>query len=214
MKTILVTGGAGFIGSNYVRHVLTTHDDVSVINLDVLTYAGNLENLTDMEAESRYGFVRADVSDRAGFEAALDGQSVDEIVHFAAESHVDRSIEDASAFLNTNVLGTQNLIDFARASGVSRFVHVSTDEVYGQLGPDDPAFSESNPIEPNSPYSASKAASDLLVRAACHTHGFPAVITRCSNNYGPYQFPEKLIPLMISNAMEDRPLPVYGTAST
>ncbi|MAB88533.1 MAG: dTDP-glucose 4,6-dehydratase [Planctomycetes bacterium] len=210
MKTILVTGGAGFIGSNYVRHVLTTCEDVRVVNLDVLTYAGNLENLEGLEDDPRYRFVRADIADAGAVEAAVADETVDEVVHFAAESHVDRSIEDASAFLRTNVVGTQALIDFARAREVARFVHVSTDEVYGQLGPDDPAFTEETPIQPNSPYSASKASSDLLVRAACHTHGFPGLITRCSNNYGPYQFPEKLIPLMISNALEDRPLPVYG----
>jgi dTDP-glucose 4,6-dehydratase len=210
MKTLLVTGGAGFIGSNYVRHVLATTDDVHVVNLDVLTYAGNLENLQGLEGDPRYRFVRADIADREAVEAAVADDAVDEVVHFAAESHVDRSIEDASAFLRTNVLGTQVLIDFSRAHDVGRFVHVSTDEVYGQLGPDDPAFTEDTPIQPNSPYSASKASSDLLVRAACHTHGFPGLITRCSNNYGPYQFPEKLIPLMISNALEDRSLPVYG----
>ena len=194
MKTILVTGGAGFIGSNYVRHVLGSSEDVSVVNLDGLTYAGNLENLQGLEGDPRYRFVRADIADGAALQSALGSQQVDEIVHFAAESHVDRSIEDASAFLTTNVLGTQVLIDFARSAGVDRFVHVSTDEVYGQLGPGDPAFSESNPIEPNSPYSASKAASDLLVRAACHTHGFPGVITRCSNKECTFPFGERLRP--------------------
>jgi len=210
MKTILVTGGAGFIGSNYVRHVLTSREDVRIVNVDALTYAGNLENLTDIENDERYRFVRADIADRAAMAAAIAGEDIAEIVHFAAESHVDRSIEDASAFLQTNVIGTQIMLDLGRAWGVDRFVHVSTDEVYGTLSMEDPAFSESTPIAPNSPYSASKASSDLLVRAAFHTHGFPGVITRCSNNYGPYQFPEKLIPLMISNAVEDRPLPVYG----
>ncbi|NRA96521.1 MAG: GDP-mannose 4,6-dehydratase, partial [Planctomycetes bacterium] len=177
MKTLLVTGGAGFIGSNYVRHVLATTDDVRVVNLDVLTYAGNLENLQGLEGDPRYRFVRADIADREAVEAAVADEAVDEVVHFAAESHVDRSIEDASAFLRTNVLGTQVLIDFSRAHDVGRFVHVSTDEVYGQLGPEDPAFTEDTPIQPNSPYSASKAASDLLVRAAFHTHGFPGLIT-------------------------------------
>ncbi|MAG57451.1 MAG: dTDP-glucose 4,6-dehydratase [Planctomycetes bacterium] len=210
MKNLLVTGGAGFIGSNYVRLVLDAHDDVSVVNLDALTYAGNLENLAGLEEHARYRFVRADIVDQAAMESALEGVDVDQIVHFAAESHVDRSIEDPTAFIRTNVIGTQHVIDFGRRRGIDRMVHVSTDEVYGQLGPDDPAFTEETPIQPNSPYSASKASSDLLVRAAFHTHGFPAVITRCSNNYGPYQFPEKLIPLMVTNAMEDQPLPVYG----
>jgi len=210
MKTLLVTGGAGFIGSNYVRYVLDQQDDVSVLNVDGLTYAGNLESLAGLEDHPRYRFLRADIADRTGLAAALAGEQVDQVVHFAAESHVDRSIEGATVFIRTNMLGTQNLVDLAREKGVERFVHVSTDEVYGDLGPDDPAFSETTPIAPNSPYSASKAGSDLLVRAACNTHGFPGVITRCSNNYGPYQFPEKLIPLMILNAMENRSLPVYG----
>jgi dTDP-glucose 4,6-dehydratase len=210
MKTVLVTGGAGFIGSNYVRHVLDSTDDVRVVNLDLLTYAGNLENLSDVEEGERYRFVRVDVADRGALDRSLAQERPAEIVHFAAESHVDRSIEDASAFLRTNVLGTQALLDYGRASGVERMVHVSTDEVYGSLGTSDPAFTERTPLAPNSPYSASKASSDLMVRAAFETHGFPGVITRCSNNYGPYQFPEKLIPLMITNAMQDRPLPVYG----
>jgi dTDP-glucose 4,6-dehydratase len=207
MATILVTGGAGFIGSNFVRLLREEHPDDRVINLDKLTYAGNLENLAGIEEGDHYRFVRADIRDRAALDA-ID-EPITSIVHFAAESHVDRSIEDATAFLETNVTGTQVLIDFARAQGVERFVHVSTDEVYGSLG-DEGLFTEETPIQPNSPYSASKAASDLLVRAAVETHGFPAVITRCSNNYGPYQFPEKLIPLMITNAFEDQELPVYG----
>jgi dTDP-glucose 4,6-dehydratase len=178
------------------------------VNVDVLTYSGNLENLADVEADPRYRFARADVADREAIEKAAGG-AVDEIVHLAAESHVDRSIEDAGAFLRTNVIGTQVLLDLARAWKVKRFVHVSTDEVYGSLGPQG-KFTEETPLAPNSPYAASKAASDLLVRAAHHTHGVPAVITRCSNNYGPNQFPEKLIPLMITNALEGRELPVYG----
>ncbi|MSR75392.1 MAG: dTDP-glucose 4,6-dehydratase [Planctomycetes bacterium] len=208
MKTILVTGGAGFIGSNYIRLVLQQHSDVQVLNLDALTYAGNLENLSAVERAPRYTFLKADICDAAALDAIT--ASVDEIVHFAAESHVDRSIEDAATFLRTNVLGTQTLLDFARRRGVARFVHVSTDEVYGSLGPTDPAFSETTPLAPNSPYAASKAGSDLLARAAFHTHSMPVLITRCSNNYGPYQFPEKLIPLMIANAMEGKQLPVYG----
>jgi dTDP-glucose 4,6-dehydratase len=209
MTTLLVTGGAGFIGSNYVRHVLGKGSVDRLINLDLLTYAGNLENLEGLEQDERYRFIRADVADAAQVRNLVD-EPVNQIVHFAAESHVDRSIEDAGAFLRTNVQGTQTMIDLAREWGVERMVHVSTDEVYGDLGADDPAFSESTPIAPNSPYAASKAASDLLVLAAVHTHGLPALITRCSNNYGPYQFPEKLIPLMVANAMEDQPLPVYG----
>ncbi len=212
MSKILVTGGAGFIGSNFVR-LLLDETDHEVINLDALTYAGNLENLADLESNPRYSFVRADISLRseveAAFSSAPDKSSPEMVVHFAAESHVDRSVLDASAFVNTNVLGTQVLIDVARARGVERFLHVSTDEVYGSLGATG-KFTEQTPLQPNSPYSASKTGSDLLVRAAHHTHGFPAMITRCSNNYGPYQFPEKLIPLMIANALEGQKLPVYG----
>jgi dTDP-glucose 4,6-dehydratase len=207
MATILVTGGAGFIGSHYVRHLLREEPSARVLNVDALTYSGNLENLEDVEGDPRYRFVRADIADARAM-ASL-GEPVDEIVHLAAESHVDRSIEDATAFLRTNVLGTQVLLDLARAWKVRRFVHVSTDEVYGSLGPAG-RFTEETPLAPNSPYAASKAASDLLVRAAHHTHGLPALITRCSNNYGPNQFPEKLIPLMITNAIEGRELPVYG----
>ena len=209
MTTVLVTGGAGFIGSNYVRYLLEDRAVDRVVNLDAVTYAGNLENLAGIEDDPRYVFARADIRERRAIEAAVEG-APDQIVHFAAESHVDRSIEEPGVFLETNVIGTQNLLDFARSRGVERFVHVSTDEVYGTLGPDDPAFAEDHPLAPNSPYAASKAASDLLVRAACETHGFPGVTTRCSNNYGPFQFPEKLIPLMVVNALEDKELPVYG----
>ena len=209
MTSILVTGGAGFIGSNYVRHVLQHGDVDRVINVDLLTYAGNLENLAGLEEDARYRFIRADVADPGKLEDLVD-EPVHQIIHFAAESHVDRSIQDASVFLRTNVLGTQGLIDLGRKWGVERMVHVSTDEVYGDLVPDDPAFSERTHIAPNSPYAASKAASDHLVLAAVHTHGFPGIVTRCSNNYDPYQFPEKLIPLMIANAVQDVPLPVYG----
>jgi dTDP-glucose 4,6-dehydratase len=207
VSKILVTGGAGFIGSNFIR-LLLDESDHEVINLDALTYAGNLENLAGLESNPRYSFFKADISLRSQVEEVF-ACSPDMVVHFAAESHVDRSVLDASAFVTTNVLGTQVLIDVARAQGVERFLHVSTDEVYGSLGATG-KFTEETPLQPNSPYSASKTGSDLLVRAAHHTHGFPALITRCSNNYGPYQFPEKLIPLMIANALEDQKLPVYG----
>jgi dTDP-glucose 4,6-dehydratase len=208
MKKILVTGGAGFIGSNYVRYLLT-RTNLEVVNFDLLTYAGNLENLTDVEDSPRYAFVRGDVAERVQVETAFNEHHPDAVVHFAAESHVDRSVLDATPFVRANLQGTQVLLDVSRARGLRKFVHVSTDEVYGSLGPEG-LFTEDTPIQPNSPYSASKAGSDLLVRAAFHTHGFPAVTTRCSNNYGPYQFPEKLIPLMIVNAFEHKPLPVYG----
>jgi dTDP-glucose 4,6-dehydratase len=211
-KCVLVTGGAGFIGSNFIHLLARERPDWRVVNLDALTYAGNLENLAELEGRAGYTFVHGDVARADDVEHAFAGageRSPVSVVHFAAESHVDRSIEFGLPFVTTNVLGTQVLIDCARARGVERFVHVSTDEVYGSLGAEG-AFTEETPLAPSSPYSASKAASDLLVRAACHTHGFPGIVTRCSNNYGPYQFPEKLIPLMIANASEDRPLPVYG----
>ncbi len=211
MTTWLVTGGAGFIGSNFIHLLRRERPDVRIVNVDVLTYAGNLENLKDVPEGEKYRFVRCDIADKQALADTID-EKIDAVVHFAAESHVDRSIEDASAFLRTNVIGTQVMIDLARSWDVEKFVHVSTDEVYGSLG-DEGLFTESTPISPNSPYSASKAASDLLVRAAVETHQFPGVITRCSNNYGPYQFPEKLIPLMISNAMEDKALPIYGDGS-
>ena len=205
---ILVTGGAGFIGANFVLEMLATHDDLEIVNLDALTYAGNLENLRSVENDPRYRFVRGDICDADTVAAVLD-DSVDAVVHFAAESHVDRSVEGPDVFLRTNVMGTQVLLERMRALGRGRFVMVSTDEVYGSLGPDG-AFTEATPLAPNSPYSASKASADLLCRAYHHTFAVDVVITRCSNNYGPYQFPEKLIPLMIANAMEDRELPVYG----
>jgi len=209
-KAILVTGGAGFIGSNFVHLLAAARPDTQVVNLDALTYAGNLENLTAMEGREGYTFLHGDVTNVADVQQAFDAAGDDvAVVHLAAESHVDRSILSGMPFIQANVVGTQVLLDVARERGVERFVHVSTDEVYGSLGPDG-YFTENSPLKPNSPYSASKAASDLLVRAACKTHGFPAIITRCSNNYGPYQFPEKLIPLMIANAREDKPLPVYG----
>ncbi len=208
MSKILVTGGAGFIGSNFCR-LLIQDTDHHVVNLDALTYAGNLESLTDIADDPRYSFVRADIRERDAIESAFEEHKPDIVVHFAAESHVDRSVLDASDFVTSNVLGTQVMLDVSRANNLSRFVHVSTDEVYGSLGSTG-AFTEETPLAPNSPYSASKTASDLFVRAAFHTHGFPCVTTRCSNNYGPYQFPEKLIPLMIMNALEDKALPVYG----
>jgi dTDP-glucose 4,6-dehydratase len=205
---ILVTGGAGFIGANHVRWLLANTDD-RVINLDVLTYAGNLENLAGLEEHPRYRFVRGDIDDRELVRALLAGERIEAVVNFAAESHVDRSLDAPRLFLETNVLGTQTLLAAAREAGVGRFLQVSTDEVYGSLGTEG-KFTEATPLAPNSPYAASKAAADLICRAYHHTFGFPVVITRCSNNYGPYQFPEKLIPLMIANALEGRPLPVYG----
>jgi dTDP-glucose 4,6-dehydratase len=210
MKRILVTGCCGFIGANFVRLELETDPDVSITNLDALTYAGNPDNLADLAGNPRYRFVQGDIADRASVLKLVAEGGFDAIVNFAAESHVDRSINDATPFLRTNVLGTQCLLDAAREAKVPRYVQVSTDEVYGTLGPADPAFSETTPLAPNSPYAASKASADFLVRAAHHTHGLDTVITRCSNNYGPYQFPEKLIPLFITNALADIALPVYG----
>mgnify|MGYP001306828828 FL=1 len=205
---VLVTGGAGFIGSNYIHYTLGHYEDVSIINVDALTYAGNLHNLQAVDRSERYRFVRADITDRAALEP-LFAEGLDAVVHFAAESHVDRSIAQPDLFVRTNVLGTQTLLELARQYGVGKFVHVSTDEVYGTLG-EEGLFTETTRLEPNSPYSASKAGSDLLVRAYHETYGLPVNITRCSNNYGPYQFPEKLIPLMLQQAMDDQPLPVYG----
>jgi dTDP-glucose 4,6-dehydratase len=205
---ILVTGGCGFIGSNFIRHMLERDTPYEIINLDKLTYAGNLENLSDRETGSGYRFVRGDICDRSLVTEILSS-GVDCLVNFAAESHVDRSIQDAGVFIRTNVMGTHALLEAARHSKVQRFIQISTDEVYGSLGPKG-SFREESPLAPNSPYAASKTAADLLVRAYSHTYGLPAIITRCSNNYGPYQFPEKLIPLMITNAMEGRQLPVYG----
>jgi dTDP-glucose 4,6-dehydratase len=208
MKPLLITGGCGFIGSNFIRYLLETEAAVSILNLDLLTYAGNPANLVDLADEPRYRFVRGDVSDRE-LVRGLMRDGVAGVLHFAAESHVDRSIMDASPFIRTNVLGTQVLLDAAREFAVPRYLQVSTDEVYGSLGPSG-AFTEETPLAPNSPYAASKAAADLLVRSFVHTFGLPALITRCSNNYGPYQFPEKLIPLFISNLERGEPVPVYG----
>jgi dTDP-glucose 4,6-dehydratase len=209
MKNVMVTGGAGFIGSNFVRYLLRGNSAYTVVNFDKLTYAGNLENLQDLAGESRYHFVKGDICQASSVAAALREFQIDTIVHFAAESHVDRSILGAAVFVQTNVAGTQVLLDAARGAGVERFVHVSTDEVYGSLGQEG-KFTESTPLHPNSPYAASKAGSDLIALAYEHTFGLPVVLTRCSNNYGPFQFPEKLIPLMIINALHDKPLPVYG----
>jgi dTDP-glucose 4,6-dehydratase len=204
---LLVTGGAGFIGANFVRRRRQSHPSERLVVLDALTYAGNLASLDGVDG---FTFVKGDICDADAVEAALRDHSIDAIVHFAAESHVDRSILGPGAFVRTNLQGTAMLLEKARAARVKRFVHVSTDEVYGDLGPDEPAFTEETPIRPRSPYSASKAGSDHLVHAWFETYKFPTLITRCSNNYGPYQFPEKLIPLMILNAMSDTPLPVYG----
>jgi dTDP-glucose 4,6-dehydratase len=209
MKNVLITGGAGFIGSNFIRYFLNTHPDALVVNFDKLTYAGNLENLKGVEREPRYRFVKGDICERAEVERAFKEFAIDTVVHFAAESHVDRSIVGAGIFITTNVLGTQVLLDVTKNCGVAKFLHVSTDEVYGSLGAEG-KFVESTLLHPNSPYSASKASSDLVALAYNHTFGLPVVVTRCSNNYGPYQFPEKLIPLMIVNALHDKPLPVYG----
>ena len=224
MRRILVTGGAGFIGSNFIQYILDNQKDVVLlVNLDLLTYAGNLENLANVESDSRYHFVKGDVRDRELAERLFQAYDFDTVVHFAAESHVDRSIMEPEIFLTTNIIGTQTLLDTAKRHwnlnpedkhsreyrpGV-RYLQVSTDEVYGALGKTG-MFTETTPLSPNSPYSASKASADFIVRAYHQTYGLPVNITRCSNNYGPYQFPEKLIPLMIHNAQEDKPLPVYG----
>ncbi len=206
---VLVTGGSGFIGSNLVRVIRAEHPDWRVVNLDKLTYAGNAENLADLEGCPKYRFVRGDVCNGELVGDLVRTERIDAILHLAAESHVDRSILAPSVFIETNVRGTQVLLEAARELGVKRFLHVSTDEVYGSLGPTG-LFTETTPLDPSSPYSASKASSDLLALAYARTFRLPVVVTRCSNNYGPYQFPEKLIPLMIANAVRDLPLPVYG----
>ena len=222
MKNILVTGGAGFIGSNFVKYMLASHD-YSIINYDALTYAGNLENLKDIENIPNYIFIKGDIRDRAKVDSIFEKYNIDTVVNFAAESHVDRSITEPEIFLSTNIIGTQTLLDVAKkhwsADGNdkycreykagTKFLQVSTDEVYGALGKEG-MFSETTPLSPNSPYSASKAGADMITRAYHETFGIPVNITRCSNNYGPYQFPEKLIPLMIHNCLNDKPLPVYG----
>ena len=218
-KTILVTGGAGFIGSNFIKLILNQEINYRILNLDELTYAGNIKNLKDIEDNPKYKFIRGNICDRDLVEDVFKENRPDVVVNFAAESHVDRSIEDPRAFLDTNIIGTYSLLEIARKcwdlSGnnhqqlINRFIQVSTDEVYGELG-EEGYFIEETPLAPNSPYSASKASGDMLARSYYRTYGLPVIITRCSNNYGPYQFPEKLIPLMISNALEDRELPVYG----
>lgn len=207
MMNVLVTGGCGFIGSNFIRHILKRYPDCRVINLDDLTYAGNLDNLRDIKEGDRYTFVKGRVENAALVKDVIKG--IDAVVHFAAESHVDRSIVDAQPFLITNVVGTYVMLEASRNASIKRFIHISTDEVYGSLG-DTGKFKEDTPLRPNSPYSASKASADMLVRAYHETYGFPAIIVRPSNNYGPYQFPEKFIPLMITNLLDDRPIPVYG----
>lgn len=207
---ILVTGGAGFIGSNFVRLILRNHPEDEVVNLDALTYAGNIENLADLRDHPRHTFIHGDIASTRDVSRVFRQQGIDAVVNFAAESHVDRSLHmGPRVFIRTNILGTQILLDAARKHRVQRFLQVSTDEVYGSLGPTG-AFTEATPLQPNNPYSATKAGADFMVRAAHHSHGLNAVITRCSNNFGPYQFPEKLIPLMIANALADKPLPVYG----
>ena len=205
---LLITGGAGFIGSNFIRYLLENRRDVQLTSLDRLSYAGNLENLADISGNQRYRFVRGDIASISDVEEGLKS-GVDAVINFAAESHVDRSILDSSSFLRTNVLGTQILLEASRQSKVSRFIQISTDEVYGSLSSEG-KFTEKSPLAANSPYAATKAAADLLCRAYHKTFGMDVIITRCSNNYGPYQFPEKLIPLMILNALKDKPLPVYG----
>jgi dTDP-glucose 4,6-dehydratase len=210
IRRVLVTGCCGFIGANFVRYELEVDPAIEITNLDALTYAANPDNLAEINADPRYRFILGDVADRSLVMKLVAEGRFDAIINFAAESHVDRSIMDATPFLHTNVLGTQCLLDAARLAGTPRYIQVSTDEVYGTLQPEDPAFTETTPLAPNSPYAASKAGADLLVRAAHHTFGLNTVITRCSNNYGPYQFPEKLIPLFITNAMAGLSLPVYG----
>jgi len=206
---LLVTGGAGFIGSNFILYWMAQHPDDSIVNLDKLTYAGNLENLTSVEKNTHYTFIHGDICDPIIVKQAMDG--VDIVVHFAAESHVDRSITDPSPFVQTNMLGTQVLLDAALTAKVQRFHHISTDEVFGSLKLDDPGkFTERTPYDPKSPYSASKAGSDHLVRAYHHTFGLPVTITNCSNNFGPFHFPEKFIPLAITNLLEGKKVPVYG----
>jgi len=215
MRRVLVTGGAGFIGANFVHHWLKQHPEDRVVMLDALTYAGSRLNFEDVEGKSNFRFVHGDICDEQLVNELMRGEQVDTVAHFAAESHVDRSIDGPDAFIRTNILGTHALLKAAKAAwtgkqGDFRFHHVSTDEVFGSLSPTDPAFHEKTPYDPSSPYSASKASSDHLVRAYHRTYGLPVTLTNCSNNYGPYQFPEKLIPVIILNALAGRPIPVYG----
>ncbi|PDY48790.1 dTDP-glucose 4,6-dehydratase [Bacillus pseudomycoides] len=206
---VLVTGGAGFIGSNFVRYFLKKYPDCRVINYDLLTYAGNLSSIKDIEPLSNYTFIQGDIRDAEKIQAVMQDYKIDSIVHFAAESHVDRSIQGPMQFYTTNIVGTAVLLEAAKTFGIQRFLHISTDEVYGSLG-ETGYFTEETPVSPNSPYSSSKASSDLIALSYFETYKLPVIVTRCSNNYGPYQYPEKLIPLMITNAMEDKELPVYG----
>lgn len=208
-KSILITGGAGFIGSNFINNLLPEHDDWFVVNLDKLTYAGNLENLKPVESYKNYSFIKGDIANRELVDYLFTKYNIKYVINFAAESHVDRSILGSEVFYRTNVIGTNVLLEAARRHGAEKFLQVSTDEVYGSLGPEG-LFTESTPLSPNSPYSSSKAAADMMALAFHHTYGLPVVITRCSNNFGPYQFPEKLIPLMIINALNNKKLPVYG----
>ncbi len=209
MKRILVTGGAGFIGSNFINHILKNRSDIFIVNLDKLTYAGNLQNLKDVEKNPNYTFVKGDIVNDELVSYIFQKYEITHVINFAAESHVDRSILGSEIFFRTNVLGTNVLLENAKRFGVEKFVQISTDEVYGSLGPEG-QFEETTPLQPNSPYAASKAAADMMALAFHHTYHVPVVITRCSNNYGPYQFPEKLIPLMIINSLNNKKLPVYG----
>ncbi len=222
MKNIIVTGGAGFIGSNFVRYILNANKEVNIVNVDKLTYAGNLENLKGLEDNPRYHFEKVDICDKVAIEDIMKKYEIDTIINFAAESHVDRSIKDPTEFINTNIKGTQNLLDIAKKSWEigedsykegTKYIQVSTDEVYGSLNIDDDCFEETTPLNPHSPYSASKASADMLVKAYHDTYKFPACITRCSNNYGPYQFPEKFIPLIMNNCLKHKSIPVYGDGS-
>lgn len=209
MKKILVTGGAGFIGSNFINYILGERDDIFIVNLDKLTYAGNLQNLKSVEDQKNYAFIKGDIVNDELVSYIFQKYEISHVINFAAESHVDRSILGSEIFFRTNVLGTNVLLENAKRYGVEKFIQISTDEVYGSLGPEG-QFEESTPLQPNSPYAASKAAADMMALAFYHTYNVPAVITRCSNNYGPYQFPEKLIPLMILNSLKNKKLPVYG----
>ena len=213
LNTFLITGGYGFIGSHFIRLLNREKPHWRIVNLDLLTYAGNLDNLADLNfavRESQYRFVRGDIADSSLVRQIFETENVDGIVNFAAETHVDRSLLDSAPFVRTNIEGVRVLLEVAAQYGIKRFLQVSTDEVYGSLAPDEPAFSEDSSLRPNSPYAASKAAADLLVRAYHYSYGLPTLITRCGNNYGPYQFPEKFLPLFITNALDDQPLPLYG----
>jgi len=206
---ILVTGGAGFIGSNFIRHLMSSHPGYKIVNVDTLTYAGNLDNLRDIDTDLRYTFVKGDICDSNLINTILEKHEIDTIVHFAAESHVDRSIADASVFVRTNVLGTHTLLDAARRLAIRKFIHISTDEVYGSIP--EGSFKETHILTPSSPYSSSKAGSDLLALSYFTTYNLPVIVTRCTNNFGPYQYPEKLIPLFVTNLIDGKKVPIYGT---